>query len=95
MLPTPPMTSAVAKVKSQDVLGGHGSQLCWDLGVLCERDLVSVLGRKWALPCFLSMCSSPSLLESLFGGYLWEAPGHLPDLYKNSLLKQWGDTGRC
>lgn len=31
----------------------------------------------------------------LFGVYLCEALWHLPDLYKNSLLKQWGDTGRC
>lgn len=46
VLPVPPITSAVTKVKTQDVLRGHGLQLRWDLAVLGERGLLSVLGRK-------------------------------------------------
>lgn len=62
--------------------------------MLGERDLVSVLGRKWALLSSHSMCFFPPLLESFLGEHLWKAPGFLPDLYENSWLKQLvGYTG--
>lgn len=51
-LPAPPVTSAVAKVKSQDILAGHRPQLCWDLGVCAGQKMGTAM-----FPChvFLSI----------------------------------------